>query len=76
MIHAVIFFFFDLLHSSTLRSDGDGCTGVQLEDAVDFNVTVTLTSCEGLQNGETRMWGTNMASCSTCLFYLYSGGGG
>jgi len=47
---------------ATLLSD-NSCDGVELESAVDFNVTVTLNSCaDDIRNGATRVVRVNVPS--------------
>ena len=42
--------------SSNVSDNGQGCVRVELEDSVDFMVSVTLNSCEGLKNGESTTY--------------------
>ena len=39
-----------------MSANGQGCVGIELEDSVDFMVSVTLNSCEGLKNGESTKY--------------------
>ena len=51
-----------------MSANGQGCVGVELEDSVDFMVSVTLNSCEGLEDGQSRMYVMGMPPKN--LFYM------
>ena len=41
-----------LLFSAPRTADGTGCNEVPLEESVNFNITATLNTCDGLTHGE------------------------
>ena len=54
--------------SSNVSANGQGCVGVELEDSADFMVSVTLNSCTGLEDGQSRMYVMGMPQNN--LFYM------